>query len=73
MDYLVRGRFHPVSKHALVLRADNLESLTAPARERDNPLSAGAEAAGAAANGFAETQAQAPANSGLREIKDTHE
>jgi hypothetical protein len=73
VDYLVRGRFHLVPKHPQLLAPDDMLALTAPAREPQNPLSAGTEAAGAAAGGFADTQAGTPANSGLREIKDTHE
>ena len=73
-DYLARGRFHPlIPKHPQVLGPDDLSALTAPVRTAQNPESAGAQAPSVASGGFAETQTQESANSGLVEIKDNHE
>ena len=70
----------PLRAHAayLLLLGKNvsrltLRPLTAPSPSTQNPESAGKQAAGAANYGLANTQASAPANSGLTEIKDTHE
>jgi hypothetical protein len=73
VDYLVRGRFHPIPKHPQILTPDNLSLLTDPFPAAQNPFSAGVKAPSAAQSGFAETQAAAGANFGLREIKATHE
>jgi hypothetical protein len=68
-----RGREKRTPKHPQILGPDRLYALTARASGPQNPLSAGIEAAGAATNGFALTQADATGNSGLRESKATHE
>jgi len=73
VDYMVRGRYPLVPKHPQRLTPENLFALTAPGREPQNALSAGTEAASAAASSFVDTEAVAPANSGFREIKETHE
>jgi hypothetical protein len=72
-DYLVRGRFHVLPKHPLILAPDNLLALTGSPGAVQNPDNAGAQAPSAASSGTADTQATAKANSGLREIKDQHE
>jgi hypothetical protein len=73
VDYLVRGRHHLIPREPRLLTPENLWALTAPARIAQNPLSAGLQAPGAAAEGFAEESGAAAANSGLREIKVAHE
>lgn len=69
IDYLVRGRFHPLPKHPPVLSPGNLAALTAPSGSGDNPDSARTQVSGAAA--VAERSADvllAPAaNDGLKE------
>jgi len=73
VDYLVRGRHHLIPKHPQMLAPDNLFALTAQGRTAENPVSAGAQVPSAAAGGSAETKATATANSGLTEIKVSHE
>jgi hypothetical protein len=73
VDYLVRGRFHAIPKHPQILTPDTLSLLTDLSPAAQNPFSAGVKAPSAAQSGFAETQAAAGANFGLREIKATHE
>jgi hypothetical protein len=74
VDYLVRGRFHPlVPKHPQALGPDNLTALTAPPRAVQNPDSDGVQAPSATAGGSAETQTQLKANSSLIETKVNHE
>lgn len=73
VDYLVRGRFHLIPKHPQLLASDNLAALTGPACCAENPESAGEQAPSAAATGSAEVGEAATDNSGLTEIKDTHE
>ena len=41
VDYLVRGRFHPIPKHPRFLTLDNLSALTQSAQAAQNPFSAG--------------------------------
>jgi hypothetical protein len=73
-DYLARGRFHPlIPRHPEILGPDNLSALTAPARDAQNPDSAGVQASSVASGGPAETQSPEKANSGLIEIKVNHE
>jgi hypothetical protein len=72
-DYLVRGRHHLIPRHPQLLAPENLRALTAPVQEAENPGSAGAQAPRAAVSGTTETNAAAAANSGLKEIKVTHE
>jgi hypothetical protein len=74
VDYLARGRFHPlIPKHPDVLGPENLSALTAPIHTAQNPDSAGVQAPSVASDGSAETQAPEKANSGLEEIKVNHE
>jgi len=73
VDYLVRGRYHLVPKHPQLLAPDNLAALTVPARAAENPLSAGEQASSVAATISAEAGETVTDNSGLTEIKDTHE
>ena len=56
VDYLVQGQYHLVPRHPPILAPGNLYALTTPAGEPQNPLSAGTEAAGAAAVGSPETR-----------------
>ncbi len=51
VDYLVRGRFHPIPKHPRFLTLDNLSALTQSAQAAQNPLSAGFKAPSAAQSG----------------------
>ena len=44
VDYLVRGRYHPIPKHPEVLGPDDLSPLTAPAPTQQNSVSAAASA-----------------------------
>jgi hypothetical protein len=73
VDYLVRGRYHLIPKHPQFLAPDNLQPLTAAADNEQNPLSAGIQASGAAAIGFADAGRSESANSGLTEMKVAHE
>jgi hypothetical protein len=73
VDYLVRGRFHCIPRHPEVLGPDNLLPLTASSPAGQNPESADVQATSAAAIGSAEAQPPEAANSGLREIRATHE
>ncbi|MGA3160681.1 MAG: hypothetical protein ABSC77_05645 [Terracidiphilus sp.] len=73
VDYLVRGRHHLIPKHPQILAPDNLFALTSPGRSAENPDSAGAQVPSAAAGGPTKTKASATANSGLTEIRVTHE
>ncbi len=80
VDYLVRGRYHPIPKHPEVLGPDNLSPLTAPAPTQQNSVSAavprdrsssaglseGAQAPSAVSGGPAPTQEAGGANPGLR-------
>jgi hypothetical protein len=72
-DYLVRGRHHLIPRQPQLLVPDNLRALTGPVQEAENPGSTGAQAPRAAASGTTEVNAAAAANSGLKEIKVTHE
>jgi hypothetical protein len=73
VDYLVRGRFHPIPKHPEVLQPSNLAALTSPSSREQNPESATARVPRAAIKGVPESTAAAPTNSGSKEITDTHE
>jgi hypothetical protein len=73
VDYLVRGRFHPIPKHPEVLEPSNLAALTSLSSREQNPESATARVPRAAMKGVPESTVAAPANSGLKEISDTHE
>jgi hypothetical protein len=73
VDYIVRGRYHLIPKHPQKLAPDNLTALTAPAPTEQNRESAGEQAPGVAANDSAEAGDTGTDNSGLTEIKDTHE
>ena len=73
VDYLVRGRFHPIPRHPQIIVLGDLKALTAASHAGQNPDSAGIQAPGAAANGSVETQTFSTANSGLREMKVSHE
>jgi hypothetical protein len=81
VDYLVRGRYHPIPKHPEVLGPDNLSPLTAPAAIQENAvsaaappdrsssagLSAGVEAPISVSGGPAPAQEAGGANPGLRQ------
>jgi hypothetical protein len=71
VDYFVRGRFHLVPKHPLILAPDKLFALTGPAGTPQNRFSAGNEANSAVVSGPA--QSAATPKSGFMEIKATHE
>jgi hypothetical protein len=73
VNYLVRGRYHLIPKHPQILGPGNLFELTPSARVAENPDSAGVQAPNAASSGLAETGEAVETNSGLKEIKATHE
>jgi len=73
VDYAVQGRFHPIPKNRQLLTPENLSALTAPSQAGQNSESAGSQVPSAAASGSPETQAAAPADFGLREIKVPNE
>jgi hypothetical protein len=70
---MVRGRYHLIPKHPQLLGPDNLLPLTAASGNAQNPLSAGIQASGAAAEVYAEAGGNATANFGLTEMKVAHE
>ena len=41
VDYMVRGRYHPIPKHPEILGPENLSALTAPALPEENSASTG--------------------------------
>ena len=49
VDYLVRGRYHPIPRNPTVLGPGNLTALTAPSLTQENSASAGEQAPGAVA------------------------
>jgi hypothetical protein len=69
VDYLVRGRYHLISKEPTVLGPDKLSALTAPASTQENSAIAGTQAQGAVGSGSAigltATPTAASANSDL--------
>lgn len=74
VDYLVREHRHLIPKDHAVLGPDNLDALTAPAADEENPVSAGTQATRtAAAAGADVTPAAAEPTSGLREIPAEHD
>lgn len=73
VDYMVRGRYHLLPKHPQLLAPDNLLPLTAVMDNRQNPLSAGIQAPGAADRGSADAGRTETANFGLTEMKVAHE
>jgi hypothetical protein len=83
VDYFVRGRYHVIPKHPQVLTPDDLvawahsspanSSLTAASQAAQNPESAGIQAPGAAAGSTVKKEASLPVDSGLKEMKATHE
>jgi hypothetical protein len=73
VDYLIRGRFHPIPKHPQLLAPDNLIPLTERRLAAQNPESAGVQAPSADFGGSTETPASANANFGLKESTATHE
>jgi hypothetical protein len=74
VDYLARGRFHPlVPKHPEVLGPENLSALTVPMHTAQNPDSAGVQAPSVAAGSSEETQTPEKTDIGLGEIKANHE
>ncbi|HMG85567.1 MAG TPA: hypothetical protein VK574_07480 [Terracidiphilus sp.] len=74
VDYVVRGRYHLIPNDLTKLAPDDLEALTSSGSSTENPLSASVQVhSAAAAGGRAEMPSAATANSGLKEIVDTHE
>ncbi len=74
VDYLIRGRFHQIiPKHPVRIGPANLAALTAPAVPKDNPRSAGFEAAGAANVHSSSTSLGVSLNSGFVESMAAHE
>lgn len=83
VDYFVRGRYHAIPKHPQVVTPDDLvawarsspasSSLTAASQSAQNPESAGIQAPGAAAGSTVKNATSLPVDSGLKEMKVTHE
>jgi hypothetical protein len=73
VDYLVRGHYHVIPRHPLVLGPENLSALTASASAAQNPDSDGVQAPSVTSGGFTEMQTPEKANSGLIEKKVNHE
>jgi hypothetical protein len=73
VDYLVRGRSHPMPKHPQILGPDSLTALTYPATPGQNPDSASVQAPSAADVGLLEIPSATTADSGLKELMATHE
>jgi hypothetical protein len=74
VDYVVRGRYRLIPKDLPKLSPDDLEALTLSGSSTENRLSASAQVHSAAAAGDkAEIPSAATANSGLKEVVDTHE
>ena len=73
VDYLARGSYRLFTKRAVVLGPDNLSELTAPPAPRQNPVSAGQEAASAIKGALLPLQTTAGANSGSGESRTASE
>jgi len=73
VDYLVRGRFHLIPKHAEVLSPENLTALTTEPSVAQDAERASAEAAREPASSYVETLPETTSNPGLKEIADRHE
>lgn len=73
VDFMVHSRFHPIPRHPIILQPFALSALTEVPRPAQNPDSAGAQAPGTASSGPAIPPVTSAANSGLKEIKATHE
>ncbi len=72
-DFLIRGHYHVIPKHPLLLSPDKLEVLTDSGAPAQNPLSASVQVHSVAATDSAEPSAAAAANSALKEMMTTHE
>ena len=70
VDYLARGRFHPLLRNPEVLGPETLSKLTSPPASLENPASAGAQVRGAAPGIPAKGAAVRAAKSGLEGIND---
>ena len=73
VDYLVRGRYHLIPKNPQVLGPETMTALTVQPVNPQNPINAAAQVPGATANGSLQSPPGLPANSGLQEIRATHE
>ena len=73
VDYLVRGRFHLIPREPQLLGPGNLFALTGDAATPQNPGSAAVQAHGTVPGISAFVQEDVGINSGLKEIKVTHE
>lgn len=74
VDYLVRGHHRLIPKDRQILGPDNLEALTASPDDRDNPVSAGTQAAHAPAATLSESlPTAATLTPGLRETPANHD
>lgn len=71
VDYIVRGRYHLVPKHPVVIEPDNLAALTGEVAPGENSAGAGMQANGAAS--MRAVKAAMGADSGLQESKAAHE
>jgi len=69
VNYLIRGRYHPVPRNPVVLGPDDLSALTAPTSTQENSAIAGVQAPGAVGSestaGLTVTPTAASANSDL--------
>lgn len=73
VDYLVRGRFHLVPKHPVVVGPDNMAALTGEPAPVENAAGASPQAAGAAFGDPPPPPAATDADSGLKESTSAHE
>ncbi len=73
VDYLARGSYRLFTKRPVVLEPDNLSELIAPPAPRQNPVSAGQEAASAATGALSPLQITVAASSGSGESRTASE
>jgi hypothetical protein len=73
VDYLARGRFHPLMKNPKIVGPDDLSPLTASTAAAENPASAGVQASSAAGAGQVNPERVQAVKSSLEEVKSTHE
>lgn len=71
VDYLVRGRFHPIARNRRILDAETVAALTARDQAPQNPVYAGAEPP--EPTGARPSATQVDVGQNLQESKDAHE
>ena len=73
-DYILRSHYRLIPKDTQKLTPDDLFALTSPAAPAENPLSVSVQVHSAAeASGKTGMPPAGIANSGLKEVMDTHE